>query len=974
MGKSIKFNASGAVGRSDLVYLLNKRPDIPRDVLASMLGYEYTAPKASQGTEGSAEAKSSTASGVEGRPISGEGWESTLEPKFWCIKERKRRDSKQGKISKSRDKKTQPSLPNISSTSEPPPKVPLIPWRRLWPVLKGILQGDIHSSQPDEREVLQILSRGEALTHIPLKKRKTWASFSKIIMDGSRRMSPFRDDFHWIIAGVRKLTGPSRLEFCCLSEGPLNHAFYPESGKFKHVDVDQSGAPLLILSDLGAFGTADERFQWAAFGRTLCDSGIQPVVLTPAPKDMWDDEHSNLFRQICLDDFASLSAKISEDKTGPAHGDVGGQDYVEDLLTLLSPAVYIDTGLVRSMRGLFPNATAGIEAIVWNHGAVNTFYKSILFKPTEQQRYRKKFSEIPDKEIKEKALKLIEIHHKFLAPEVQLEERLTQHVLRKEFDEYVSIPKEVSDFLSWLGECLDKAQSSEVSAVEAWVKRMCWRQLDEVREVDDSGQLLKTAAKVFAKEWAAHESKEIPSFLTEDDFNTAKNKDEKRNIWELRTLGNQLHLFSKSAEEKKSVLIASLEGHRLIKYGPIDNLKQRTFAEGLSIPTPYDSNIVLKSKFESIILTSEPKPDWAESIYRDGTGLYATLPLNKSKIQYVLPSEIDLVQDYSHSIEEDDNNDGILRLDGSPLDGSSLLSGDRLSSAASFLSKIIRKHTGDNYEKGFWLNLSQLQQILESGVPDVSWADSYCLDQYGFYADLNIMGVTQRMRWIQPGTFMMGSPEDEPERSVDEIQHKVILTEGFWLSDTACTQELWEKVIGNNPSYFKGEAQLPVENVSWDNCHEFLQVVNKELEGFNIQLPTEAEWEYACRAGTETPFSFGENITTKQVNYDGNNPYKNGVKGEFREKTVAVKELPCNQWGLFQMHGNVWEWCADRYGEYEQESVKDPKGPADGESRVLRGGSWILNGRDVRSAVRNWLTPGNRNVIIGFRFSLGQKG
>ncbi|WP_320005671.1 formylglycine-generating enzyme family protein [Maridesulfovibrio sp.] len=254
------------------------------------------------------------------------------------------------------------------------------------------------------------------------------------------------------------------------------------------------------------------------------------------------------------------------------------------------------------------------------------------------------------------------------------------------------------------------------------------------------------------------------------------------------------------------------------------------------------------------------------------------------------------------------------------------------------------------------------------------WAIAWGQDQYGLWADLQIKGVNQRMRWIRPGVFLMGSPEDEPGRDDGEVQHEVTLTKGYWLADTACTQELWEKVMGDNKSRFKSDVQLPVENVSWDDCQDFIRAVNENFSGPKLRLPTEAEWEYACRAGTETPFSFGKKITTKQVNYNGNYPYNNGVKGEYRKKAVTVKELTCNQWGLFQMHGNVFEWCADRYGEYEQESVKDPKGPADGEDRVLRGGCWFNLGRDVRSAFRFRLTPGFRSSDIGFRFSLGQKG
>jgi formylglycine-generating enzyme required for sulfatase activity len=137
-------------------------------------------------------------------------------------------------------------------------------------------------------------------------------------------------------------------------------------------------------------------------------------------------------------------------------------------------------------------------------------------------------------------------------------------------------------------------------------------------------------------------------------------------------------------------------------------------------------------------------------------------------------------------------------------------------------------------------------------------------------------------------------------------------------------------------------------------------------------LPTEAEWEYSCRAGTTTPFSFGDQITPEQVNYDGNYPYAGGKKGLYREETVPVKDLPCNDWGLYQMHGNVWEWCQDWFGDYDLSVVEDPAGPSEGGSRVLRGGGWIDLGRNVRSAYRLAFAPGDRNGDFGFRLARGQ--
>ena len=250
-------------------------------------------------------------------------------------------------------------------------------------------------------------------------------------------------------------------------------------------------------------------------------------------------------------------------------------------------------------------------------------------------------------------------------------------------------------------------------------------------------------------------------------------------------------------------------------------------------------------------------------------------------------------------------------------------------------------------------------------------------DGFGLFLDLSVNDITQRFRWIEPGEFLMGSPKGEPERLDREgPQHRVRLIEGFWLADSACTQALWLAVLGGeNPSYFKDDPQCPVEQVSWDDVQGFLKSLGEHLpSGARPGLPTEAQWEYACRAGTGTPFSFGENITPEQVNYDGNYPYHGGKKGKSRQRTVPVKSLPPNRWGLYEMHGNVWEWCADGLREYEAvsegDAVLDPEGPSDSSSRALRGGSWLDVARSSRSAGRDACGRGFRNDFIGFRLAL----
>lgn len=251
-----------------------------------------------------------------------------------------------------------------------------------------------------------------------------------------------------------------------------------------------------------------------------------------------------------------------------------------------------------------------------------------------------------------------------------------------------------------------------------------------------------------------------------------------------------------------------------------------------------------------------------------------------------------------------------------------------------------------------------------------SWASGWGEDEFGLWMAFIYKGASQKFRWCEPGTFLMGSPENEPEREDDETQHEVILSKGFWIADTAVTQALWEAVMGNNPSLFKGENR-PVEQVSWEDAQAFISKMNGMKPELKLQLPTEAQWEYACRAGSTTPFCWGEQINSEIVNFNSEHPYNNGKQSESRGETVDVESFYQNDWGLWQMHGNVLEWCQDWYGSYTEKIVTDPVGPETGGYRVLRGGPWIYYGRDCRSAYRAGSDPSNRYYHYGFRLARG---
>jgi formylglycine-generating enzyme len=236
-----------------------------------------------------------------------------------------------------------------------------------------------------------------------------------------------------------------------------------------------------------------------------------------------------------------------------------------------------------------------------------------------------------------------------------------------------------------------------------------------------------------------------------------------------------------------------------------------------------------------------------------------------------------------------------------------------------------------------------------------------------------VNGVSFEMVKIPAGKFMMGSPTTEDERTDNETLHEVTLSKPFYIGVHTVTFDLYDQYVletkHNRPGDRGwGRDKQPVINVSWEDTAGFCIWLSKKT-GKKYRLPTEAEWEYACRAGTETPFNTGYNVTTQQANYNGEYPYKGNSKGENRAQTLPVGSFAPNNWGLFDMHGNVWEWCNDRFGSYPTKSVLDPEGPKTGSDRVVRGGSWNNRARYCRSAGRNYGTASGSGSHIGFRLA-----
>lgn len=306
---------------------------------------------------------------------------------------------------------------------------------------------------------------------------------------------------------------------------------------------------------------------------------------------------------------------------------------------------------------------------------------------------------------------------------------------------------------------------------------------------------------------------------------------------------------------------------------------------------------------------------------------------------------------------------------------------DRL---AALLEKMVQDRHGLRYSSATEA-LQALQAILTGSTDSThSWLQVFRFDsvtvnergevidrrpgQANFFSEDLGKGATLDMVEVPGGKFFMGSPADEPERSDSESpQHEVGISP-FFMGKFAVTQAQYEAIVGNNPSYFQG-SKRPVEQVSWKDAIEFCRRLS-EKTGRAYRLPSEAEWEYACRAGTTTPFYFGATLTADLGNYAGDYTYGNAPKGQYRQQTTEAGTFLPNAFGLYEMHGNVWEWCEDVWHENYHDAPIDGSAwmtEGKGDYHLLRGGSWDDDPRVCRSAARLRLLPDARGIVNGFR-------
>ncbi|MGE5341989.1 MAG: formylglycine-generating enzyme family protein [Candidatus Omnitrophota bacterium] len=762
----------------------------------------------------------------------------------------------------------------------PPTALPLVPWSRLWPFIRGVLGIHHDTRQIDIERVIDHVTKCQPLARLPRRRRKGWASHCQLILDFSERLLPFWQDQADLYFHIKHLRGKSGLTVLAAENGPYGEFRYWDSGPYGSSEgyrLPEPGTPILVIGDLGLLDARqNERESWFSFGKHLRKAGFYPVALCMSPRRLWDADMADTWRMMCWDRGESLPrfdhpyAKgvrpllEEEDKDKTIYS-------VAALLTLLSPAIRVEPALLRAVRFLLPKeeADAGTEAGVWNHPDTVTCPLGFTLNKDKIEDYRNEFRKLNDRSLRKKAIEIIEQYHRHLSEAVRSEEKYNCSNLTD------AETKEAELFMKRFIKTLDDGSFDNREGMTHWFHRFTGRQHREMWQQQE--EVLAAWAAVNRESYQKGEIPLPPGVENIDKISWVLERHPEPVDWLWSRKGSHFVIEEFRANRNQW-------DNNWVDWGsPMANLMTR-----------------------NIVLTVNIEDEQSHAV--------KTIALQKGKADSMpVPEQGQMI-----------------------------------------------------------VNTDEAELIIEPMVKP-KWADSIGCDRYGLFADFSIKGVTQRMRWIRPGRFMMGSPNNEPERDDDERLHEVILTHGFWLADTCCTQALWQAVMKKNPSHFKGNNR-PVERVSWEDCQTFIDRINQKKKDLDLRLPTEAEWEYACRAGTTTPFSFGKTITPEQVNYNGKFPYAVGKEGKYREETVDVKSLPCNNWGLYEMHGNVWEWCSDWFGDYPTELILDPKGPDLGDSRVLRGGGWLNDARYVRSAMRGSFDPGFRDGLIGFRLSRGPWG
>ena len=808
-------------------------------------------------------------------------------------------------------------------TEPPPPWQPLVPNRRLAVFVEKHLRRQHGVNLWDIDKLLRYLTRGEPPVKRKARQQRLRWSGNAVVIEMTAQTEPLHDDYRALAKVVHRRSG-GRVPVFANYAGRGWWAYQPDDKR----EPGREWFALPATPDLHGVGGL-------AVGSSTCFEAWPGGGTAHAMLVTWEPSKNPPSEAIPITNIPppapcrlpmahwDLGSNLKTKSRQPHAGLSATETQTEQLLALLALSVRTHAPLLRALRGLL-GAPAAAEVAVWGHQDVACDGVAVTIRVARRSHYLGILKNM-SLDIRQQAAECIEAHHTWLSSEITLEEAQLAHT---------------------------HAAGANVVRPEAHFGHIA-RSLHAAPESFDSVEIAAYLGR------AGHRTDQA-TWENAPEFTLAwgiANPEALANPEKMPAHFPPRLLAPLRAAVAKAPIIENRQGLRLRQQDQLLILEPCD-AAALAQPAPRPANVLAQwARAPLLQWRSELLQQW-QRLASDGSTQQIDLK-EAGAIEITDGVETYLVEPVPRphwALEWARDWDGLYALTPNPWG---------------------RACT--------WYAAQKMPtRLFEGGGHNSSERDDFRsitsfsleVDGIGPIAKLQVdLKITQSFRYLPPGSFLMGSPESERERDSNENpQHQVTFTEGLWLADTACTQGLWEAVMGNNPSHFKGETDLPVENVSWDDVQEFLAKFEAHLPaGIEAVLPTEAEWEYACRAGSTTPFSFGDNITTDQVNYDGDFPYADAAIGELRGKTVTVKALPANAWGLYQMHGNVWEWCADAPREYTATAMTNPSGATGGGSYAVRGGSWFRLAGLARAARRLVGPRGGRILDLGFRFALRSK-
>lgn len=832
-------------------------------------------------------------------------------------------------------------------------------WSRLEPFLQKVLGATVEGVQVDAERLVKQVAGGKLIRRIPRKQWNSWSEGIRVLVDINDDNFPYRRDFIHLRERLIQSHGIDGLEVQYILDEPGGYITRYEQRRemIEPWKAPDKGVSLLILSDLGMH-TRSRRtlYAWLVFGQMLRAQGIRPLALMPVAARNMDKRLFRFFDCFVWDGTSDLKRvkgayQLEKDERNHVSS-------VDILLGYFFASMRVDSGLLRAVRYLLPGEEdrrsplkhqpfdIGHETAVWRHYATIQEGDEWGWHPASKEHYLEsavKLLKTLKPEKRQQLMELIGRYHATYTDELYFEAMFNLMLLESQ-DAVLTglVPAEIRSRTHQYMQDLVKtyAENPDNNLLDGWVKRHLERhQVESVRKKHEYWLPFMAFARLHEEQREDKSEIPYPNVLTKEEIAEISRyishaKTFRR--YQLRQKGEKLVLecqeeagnikldveddWGRSAVSGALLLNLSLNDERIFHIHTdssgnrkLVSLNLDRIKNGFDFPTNGKHEFQIgRERFKVDVSTAQQqKEPWMRFIASGSDGLYAESQT----------SEGDIYRWYWHPPEWN-REQGLL--------------------------------------PGFWYAEPPNNLVEQTWM---YWG-RIGRDQYGLFSYVEIADVPLKFRWIEPTAFQMGSPDSEEGRSGDETQHDAILPQGYWLAETTCTQALWQAVVGGNPSNFKGENN-PIENISWqDVTDKFLQRVNKQYPELKLRLPIETEWENACRAGTIQSFNFEGELSLDKVNYSG-------VFGEIGwgtkalYKTAEVKSYSPNQWGLYEMHGNVLEWCQNLYGDYPAQSVVDQAGS----SRVLRGGSWLSNGRHCRSAARARTGSSLRGYDYGFRLA-----